>query len=55
MIRHGLGHARARLSVFLRVWTWSSSQTTNQRLHLGWSNWFVEQGRTLFVSMVCKR
>ena len=29
-IRDGLGHARARLSVFIRVWTWSSSQTTNQ-------------------------
>ena len=24
-----LGYARARLSVFIQVWTWSSSQTTN--------------------------
>ena len=24
-----LGYARARLSVFMQVWTWSSSQTTN--------------------------
>ena len=23
--------------------------------HLGWCDWFVEQGRTPFVSMVCKR
>ena len=26
-----------------------------QWLHLGWSSWFVEQGRTHFVSVVCKR
>ena len=28
-IRDCLGHARARLSVFIQVWTWSSSHTTN--------------------------
>ena len=28
-IRDRLGYARARLSVFIQVWTWSSSQTTN--------------------------
>ena len=28
-IRDGLGYARARLSVFVQVWTWSSRQTTN--------------------------
>ena len=32
IIRHGLSHARARLSVFISVWTWS----TNQKLPLGW-------------------
>ena len=29
ILRDRLGHARARLSVFIQVWTWSSSQTTN--------------------------
>ena len=28
-IQDCLGYARARLSVFIQVWTWSSSQTTN--------------------------
>ena len=28
-IRDRLGYARARLSVFIQVWTWSSCQTTN--------------------------
>ena len=28
-IRNRLGYARARLSVFIPVWTWSSRQTTN--------------------------
>ena len=28
-IRDRLGYARARLSVSIQVWTWSSSQTTN--------------------------
>ena len=28
-IRDRLGYARARLSVFIPVWTWSSRQTTN--------------------------
>ena len=28
-IRDCLGYARARLSMFIQVWTWSSSQTTN--------------------------
>ena len=37
--RDRLGYARARLSVSVRVWTWSSSLTTNRFIHLGWGLW----------------
>ena len=53
-IQDCLGYARARLSVFIQVWTWSSSQTANQQRHLGWGYWFVGQGCTPLVALVCK-
>ena len=53
-IRDRLGYARARLSVFIQLWTWSSSQTTNFWRHLAWGYWFVGQGRTPLVTLVCK-
>ena len=50
--KESLGYARARLSVFIQVWTWSSSQTTNSQRYLGWGYWFVGQGRTFLITLV---